>query len=51
MAKQIDCPCGYVVEGASDAELLTNARAHIQDKHPDMTGTSDEDILAMAKEA
>ncbi|MFN2467445.1 MAG: DUF1059 domain-containing protein [Gaiellaceae bacterium] len=51
MAKRINCECGYVVDGESDEELLANARAHIQDTHPDMTGVSDEQILGMAEEA
>jgi predicted small metal-binding protein len=52
MAMQINCPCGETVRGESDDELVTNAEAHIQDKHPDMIGTmSREQILDMAQEA
>ena len=52
MAKEINCPCGETVRGESDDELVTNAEAHIQEKHPDMVGTmSREQILDMAQEA
>lgn len=52
MAKVINCDCGYVVQGDTDDELLTRARAHIESDHPDMVGKiGDEDLLAMAEEA
>lgn len=51
MANRIDCPCGYVVRGADDDELWTNAQAHMRSDHPDMVGqVSREDLLAQAKE-
>ena len=52
MAKKIDCACGETVRGESDDELVTNAEAHMRDKHPEMVGTmSREQILAMATDA
>lgn len=52
MAKQINCPCGEVVRGETDDELVTNTEEHIRTSHPEMVGTkSREDILAMAEDA
>jgi predicted small metal-binding protein len=52
MAKVINCDCGYVVRGETDEELLSEARAHIRDAHPDMEGqVSDDQLLARAEEA
>ncbi|HEX9380170.1 MAG TPA: hypothetical protein VF891_01625 [Gaiellaceae bacterium] len=52
MAKQVNCPCGETVRGETDAELVGNVEAHIQDKHPDLVGTmSREQVLEMAQEA
>lgn len=52
MAKQINCPCGETVRGNDDDELVANAEAHMQDKHPEMVGTMSRDqLLGMASEA
>ena len=51
MAKLINCPCGETVRGETDDELVQNAEAHIQEKHPEMVGTSREQLLGMAQEA
>jgi predicted small metal-binding protein len=52
MAKVINCDCGYVVRGETDEELLSGARAHIREAHPDMEGkVSDDELLARAEEA
>ncbi len=51
MAKVINCECGQTVRGEDDQELLAQARAHIESDHPDMTGVSDDDLLARAEEA
>jgi predicted small metal-binding protein len=51
MAKVINCECGFVVNGDTDAELLANATKHIQEVHPELVGkVSDSDIMAMAEE-
>ena len=51
MAKVINCDDGVVIRGETDDELVTNARAHIRDAHPELDGTmTREQILGMAKE-
>lgn len=51
MAKLINCECGYVVRGETDAELITAAEDHIVRDHPDLVGKiSRDDLLAMAEE-
>lgn len=50
MSKTITWRDGYVVRGASDAELLAEARRHIAQAHPDLGALSDEQLLAMATE-
>ena len=49
MAKVINCDDGVVVTGDTDQELLSNARRHIRDAHPELDGQlSDDQLLAMA---
>lgn len=48
MAKVINCPDGVVVRAETDTELLTNARRHIEESHPEMAEVSDEQLLGMA---
>ena len=49
MAKTIDCPCGETVRGETDDELVSNAEAHMRERHPEMVGTMSRDqILEMA---
>jgi predicted small metal-binding protein len=51
MAYVINCDCGYVARGETEAELVADLNRHIEDVHPDMVGTvSEEDVLAMAEE-
>jgi uncharacterized protein DUF1059 len=38
MAKVINCECGTVVQGATDAELLRRANDHIREAHPELVG-------------
>jgi predicted small metal-binding protein len=33
MAKVINCDCGFVVQGADDAELIRNAQEHAREVH------------------
>jgi predicted small metal-binding protein len=33
MSKIINCDCGYVVRGATEDELVTNAQAHAREVH------------------
>jgi predicted small metal-binding protein len=47
----IVCDCGYLVRGQIEAELLSNARNHIDEAHPEMAGTvSDKELLANAEQ-
>lgn len=51
MAKVIHCDDGAVITGADDAELITNAEAHVRAAHPELVGTmSVETLLAQAVE-
>jgi predicted small metal-binding protein len=49
MEKVINCPCGYIVKGASDDELVTKAQQHAKQVH--QMDLSREQALAMAKPA
>ena len=39
MAKLIDCECGYVVSGDTDADLVERAERHIEETHPDWSAS------------
>jgi predicted small metal-binding protein len=49
MEKVINCPCGYIVKGVSDDELVTRAQEHAKQVH--QMDLSREQALAMAKPA
>ena len=49
MKKQIQCPCGAVIEGASDEEVVKKAQQHAKATHN--MELSDEQALAMARPA
>jgi hypothetical protein len=52
MAKLINCECGQVVRGETDAELFAAAVEHINGNPPALVGTvARDDLLAMAEEA
>ena len=52
MAKVINCDCGYTVRGESDEDLLSGAREHIRESHPEMADqVTDDQLLGMAEEA
>jgi predicted small metal-binding protein len=40
------CFCGYKVRGETNIELLSNARNHIDEAHPERTDQTDEQLLA-----
>lgn len=43
------CPCGDVLKGASEDEIVDLSFAHLKDKHPDMAEAYErEHILFMA---
>jgi predicted small metal-binding protein len=43
--RAIDCPCGHRLEGKDDEELLSLARRHVEEHHPEME-RSDEQLRA-----
>ena len=46
----VNCPCGKVIEGDTDDQLVANVEEHIQEDHPDMVGKYSRDqILGMAQ--
>lgn len=47
MEKVINCPCGFIVKGASDDELVAKAQEHAKQVH--QMDLSREQALAMAK--
>jgi predicted small metal-binding protein len=49
MQKVINCPCGFVLKGASDDEVVQKAQAHAKQVH--QMDLSREQALAMAKPA
>ena len=46
MAKVINCDCGFVVTGATEDELVTNAQTHARDVHG--MEISREQVLSLA---
>jgi predicted small metal-binding protein len=49
MEKVINCPCGYLVTGGSDDELVAKAQEHARQVH--QMELSREQALAMARPA
>lgn len=49
MEKVINCPCGFVVKGESEEQLVANAQQHAKDVH--QMDLSREQALAMARPA
>ena len=49
MHKVINCPCGYVVKGESDDQLVSRAQEHAKQVH--QMELSREQALAMARPA
>jgi predicted small metal-binding protein len=47
MNKVINCPCGFVVQGESDDQLVERAQEHAKQTH--QMDLSREQALAMAK--
>ena len=51
MARVINCPCGQVIRGDTDEELLAGAHQHMEEAHADMANKpSDEELIASAQE-
>ena len=49
MQKVITCPCGFIVNGASDEELIARAQKHAKEVH--QMDLSREQALSMARPA
>lgn len=49
MQKVIDCPCGFVVKGDTDDQLVARAQEHAKQVH--QRDLSREQALAMARPA
>lgn len=49
MQKVITCPCGFVLKGESDEDVVARAQAHAKQVH--QMDLSREQALAMAKPA
>lgn len=49
MQKVINCPCGFIVKGATDDEVVARAQEHAKQVH--QMDLSREQALAMAKPA
>lgn len=49
VAKVIECPCGAVIDGADDSEVIAKAQSHAKETH-DMD-LSDEQASAMVRPA
>ena len=49
MQKVINCPCGFIVKGANDDEVVARAQEHAKQVH--QMDLSREQALAMAKPA
>jgi len=47
MAKVINCPCGFIVRGESDDELVQRAQEHAKDTH--QMELTKEQALSMAR--
>ena len=45
----ITCFCGHKIRGETEVELLSNARNHIDEAHPERSDQTDEQLLARAE--
>ena len=51
MAKQINCECGYVARGESEAEVVASIREHMRTDHPELLERgSDQDLRGWIEE-
>jgi predicted small metal-binding protein len=50
MARIIQCECGFVARGQTDAEVIDAIRGHMRTDHPSLLATVDqEDLLGWIK--
>lgn len=48
-AKRLRCPCGELIEGKDEDELVERTNAHLAEQHPHLAGHySRDEILFMA---
>ncbi|WP_137161238.1 DUF1059 domain-containing protein [Blastococcus sp. CCUG 61487] len=47
MEMYLNCPCGEVIEGVDEDDLVTKAQSHLSEAHPGRTYTR-EQIVFMA---
>jgi len=51
MAKQINCECGYVARGESEAEVVARIRDHMRTDRPELLErVSDQDLRGWIEE-
>jgi hypothetical protein len=49
MKTTLQCPCGEMIQGKDEDQLVERANEHLADKHPDLVGHYTRDqILFMA---
>jgi hypothetical protein len=49
MKTNLQCPCGEMITGKDEDDLVEKAQAHLAEKHPDLVGHyTREHILFMA---
>jgi hypothetical protein len=49
MKTHLQCPCGELIVGTDEDDLVEKAKAHLAEKHPDLAGQYErEHILFMA---
>jgi predicted small metal-binding protein len=50
MARIIQCECGFVARGQTDADVIDAIRGHMRTDHPDLLASVDqEDLLGWIK--
>ena len=51
MAKQLNCACGFVARGESEAEVVARIRDHMRTDHPELLErVSDQDLRGWIEE-
>jgi hypothetical protein len=44
----LECPCGAVIKGEGEEDLVEKARRHLREVHPERADYSRDEILFMA---
>ena len=45
MKKNLSCPCGEMVRGEDEDDLVAKAQAHLREKHPDKVDDYTRDMI------